>query len=41
MKLKGLIFIIIGIVGLRNPYWALAACVITMLWGIIVLFSSD
>jgi len=41
MKLKGLVFIVIGIVGLRNEYWALAACIITMLWGLTVLFSSD
>jgi len=41
MKPKGLIFIIIGIVGLRNPYWALAACVVTILLGIVVLFSSS
>ncbi len=41
MKLKGLVFIIIGIVGLRNPYWALMACAITIIWGIMVLFNSD
>ena len=41
MKLKGLIFIAIGFFGLRNNYAALAACAITALWGLIVLFGSD
>jgi len=41
MKLKGLIFIAIGFFGLHNDYCALAACAITALWGLIVLFSTD
>ena len=40
MKVKGLIFIIIGIVGLKNPYFALAACIITIILGFATLFSS-
>jgi hypothetical protein len=40
MKVKGLIFIAIGLIGLRNPYAALAACAITIILGFVVL-SSD
>jgi hypothetical protein len=41
MKLKGLILIIIGFLGLKNNYAALAACIITIILGFTVLFDSD